>query len=93
MYGMRIDPISEEIALPPTPKLKYMSCWVNIGKGFSLQMSISEQAVQTKLQEGHQGSYKEELVPKPYRPRYWDCISWILKYNIWEPGWLRNFFL
>lgn len=49
MNGMWIDPISDKTALPSTPEFKDTSCYVNIGKSCSLQMSISEQAVQTKL--------------------------------------------
>lgn len=37
------------------PELTDTSRRVNNGKGFSLQMSISEQAVQTEHWEGHQG--------------------------------------
>lgn len=50
------------------PKVKDTSVRVNNGKDFHLQMSVSEQAVQTGLWEGHQGSNKEGLIHKHWQP-------------------------
>lgn len=71
------------------PKVKDTSFRVNSGKDYHLQMSISEQAVQTELWEGHPGSSKEGLIHKHRHPHQWDCLSQTLKNNTGEPGQLR----
>lgn len=57
------------------PDLTDTSRRVNSGEGYSLQMSISEQAVQTELWEGHKGSNKEGLIHKHCHPHYGDSVS------------------
>lgn len=59
--GYRLSPYPMKLF---DPKVKDTSFRVNNGKDFHLRMSMSEQAVQTELWEGHQGSHKERLVHK-----------------------------